>query len=168
MNALWISDAHLSDPASPSYTALMNLLHPSTKQMDALVLLGDIFHLWIGDNRLIISRHRSLLDLFADPVCDDIQSSKDHDQNRGFRCKLCDRINPGKNCFGKFFLELRFIDDEKPPRLDIVGRRSQTGGFQAIQDFFPFNRFIQISPYAPPLCDKLVNRHIICSDLTPC
>ena len=65
MNALWISDAHLSDPAASSYAALMDLLHPSKTQVDAVVLLGDFFDLWIGDNRFLISRHRPLLDLFA-------------------------------------------------------------------------------------------------------
>jgi UDP-2,3-diacylglucosamine hydrolase len=65
MNALWISDAHLSDPASPSYTALLNLLHPSMMQVDAVVLLGDFLDLWIGDNRFLISLHRPLLDLFT-------------------------------------------------------------------------------------------------------
>jgi len=65
MNAIWISDAHLSDPASPSYTALMDLLNESLAHVDAVVLLGDFFELWLGDNRCILSRHRPILDTLA-------------------------------------------------------------------------------------------------------
>jgi UDP-2,3-diacylglucosamine hydrolase len=63
MIALWISDAHLSDPAAPPYTSLMTLLQRSMGDLDSVVLLGDFFELWIGDNRILIDRHKPLLDL---------------------------------------------------------------------------------------------------------
>lgn len=65
MQALWIADAHLSDPASPSYTSLMTLLRESADHVDAVVLLGDFFDLWLGDNRYIVARHRPILDVFS-------------------------------------------------------------------------------------------------------
>jgi UDP-2,3-diacylglucosamine hydrolase len=66
MKALWISDAHLSDPDAPCYTDLMNLLRDSLEQVDELVILGDFFELWLGDNRVIIARHKPLLDIFRE------------------------------------------------------------------------------------------------------
>lgn len=65
MRALWIADAHLCDPASPPYRALVTLLTQSANSVDAVVLLGDFFQLWLGDNRFIVSRHRPILDVFA-------------------------------------------------------------------------------------------------------
>jgi len=65
MTALWIADAHLTTPTSPSYRAILEVLRQYQDQVDTLVLLGDFFELWLGDNRLIIARHRPLLDVIA-------------------------------------------------------------------------------------------------------
>lgn len=65
MRVLWIADAHLSDPASEPYRALLELLERSTKEIDALVLLGDLFEVWLGDHPTLLSRHRPLVDRIA-------------------------------------------------------------------------------------------------------
>jgi len=63
MKALLVSDAHLADPADAPYTALIDLLRQAMTEVDALVILGDFFDLWLGDNRYIASPHASLLGL---------------------------------------------------------------------------------------------------------
>ncbi len=65
MRALWIADAHLSDPVSEPYRALLELLERSMRETDALVLLGDLFELWLGDHPTLLCRHGVLLDLLA-------------------------------------------------------------------------------------------------------
>lgn len=64
MNALWIADSHLSDPGEPSYEALRTLLNRCMETMDSLVILGDLFELWVGDNQILLSQHESMLDIF--------------------------------------------------------------------------------------------------------
>jgi len=61
MNALWIADAHLSDPRSDNYKSLQSLLSRNAEQLDSLVILGDLFDMWIGDNRILLARHEPLL-----------------------------------------------------------------------------------------------------------
>jgi UDP-2,3-diacylglucosamine hydrolase len=63
MNALFIADAHLSDPNCYAYTLLLKLLKRYARSMDYLVILGDLFDLWIGDNKKMIDLHRSLLEV---------------------------------------------------------------------------------------------------------
>jgi len=65
MRALWIADAHLSDPSSGPYRSLQELLHRYLEEMDCLVLLGDLFEIWVGDNAFLVSKHRPLLDLLV-------------------------------------------------------------------------------------------------------
>lgn len=65
MRALWIADAHLTDPVSEPYQALLELLERSMQDIDALVLLGDLFELWLGDHPALLCRHRRLLDLLS-------------------------------------------------------------------------------------------------------
>lgn len=63
MRTLWIADAHLSDPLSEPYRVLLELLERIMKEMDTLVLLGDLFEVWLGDHPTLLSLHRPLLDL---------------------------------------------------------------------------------------------------------
>ena len=66
MNVLWIADAHLSDPGTPSYEALCDLLLRSMDEMDSFVILGDLFELWLGDNRILVAKHKPLLEIFCE------------------------------------------------------------------------------------------------------
>jgi UDP-2,3-diacylglucosamine hydrolase len=61
MNTLWIADAHLSEPASEPYEALRSILARYSTTLDCLVLLGDLFQIWLGDNRILASKHEPLL-----------------------------------------------------------------------------------------------------------
>ena len=65
MRALWIADAHLSDPDSKPYRALLELLERSPREIDTLVLLGDLFEVWLGDHPALLARHRTLLNVLA-------------------------------------------------------------------------------------------------------
>ena len=64
MKALFITDAHLNDPASHDYRLLFDLLERYAPRMECLVVLGDLFHIWIGDNKKVTALHRHLLDMF--------------------------------------------------------------------------------------------------------
>ncbi|MEW6439500.1 MAG: UDP-2,3-diacylglucosamine diphosphatase [bacterium] len=63
MRALWIADAHLSDPFSPVYVSLEALIDRLLPEMDSLIILGDLFEIWLGDNAILVAKHASLLDL---------------------------------------------------------------------------------------------------------
>lgn len=66
MNVLWIADAHLSNPEAPMYGALRDLVLQSMETVDCLVILGDLFELWLGDNQILLSRHKKLLEIFSE------------------------------------------------------------------------------------------------------
>jgi len=80
-----------------------------------------------------------VLDLLADSISDDIQPGQDEDQNRGFGSKPRDKVDPRKHILRKSLFDLRLIDDQKPPGLDVVSRRGQPGRFNTSQDFLPLN-----------------------------
>jgi UDP-2,3-diacylglucosamine hydrolase len=61
MNTLWIADAHLTEPESEPYRSLRRLLLRYSTSLDCLVLLGDLFQIWIGDNQILTSKHELLL-----------------------------------------------------------------------------------------------------------
>jgi len=63
MNALFVGDAHLGVPASPAYISLLRLLERCEQPMDYLIILGDLFDLWLGDNRKLIALHRPVLEV---------------------------------------------------------------------------------------------------------
>jgi len=44
----------------------MDLLLQSMENIDCLVILGDLFDLWLGDNQIIVDRHQSLLETFSE------------------------------------------------------------------------------------------------------
>ena len=64
MNTLWIADAHLSEPGSEPYEGLRQLLLHYAARLDCLVVLGDLFQIWIGDNQILTSKHEPLLRTF--------------------------------------------------------------------------------------------------------
>jgi len=66
MKALWIADAHLTQPDSDGYASLQDLLLQYAERMDCLVILGDLFALWLGDNRILLEKHAPLLKTLTD------------------------------------------------------------------------------------------------------
>lgn len=61
MNAVFIADAHLQQPADANYQALLNFLDHQADGLDALFLLGDIFEFWIGYRHAVFADHLPLL-----------------------------------------------------------------------------------------------------------
>lgn len=51
MRALFLADAHLVHPGDLNYRHFLDFLEGELGQVDALVLLGDIFEFWIGTQR---------------------------------------------------------------------------------------------------------------------
>lgn len=72
---------------------------------------------------------RDILHFLAQPVSDDIQPGEDDNEDRGFGGKPGVGINSRKGLGGKLCFDLRIIDDEKAPGLDVLGRRSQARSF---------------------------------------
>ena len=67
MHRLFISDLHLSEETPAIEAALVTLLERE-KNLDALIILGDLFEAWVGDDddAPLAGRTRSLLRNFSD------------------------------------------------------------------------------------------------------
>lgn len=49
MRAIFIADAHLKKPDDPNYRKLLEFLESITGKTDILIIAGDFFEFWIGD-----------------------------------------------------------------------------------------------------------------------
>ena len=62
MRAVFVSDLHLTEPQSPRYQVFVKFLeHLPQQSCDALVLLGDVFDLWLGSHAYFLTKHKVLL-----------------------------------------------------------------------------------------------------------
>ncbi len=64
-DAVVISDLHLWDTAEPRYRAALEFLRNLPGEVDLLVVLGDLFDLWVADNAILIERFREVIAALA-------------------------------------------------------------------------------------------------------
>lgn len=59
---MFVSDVHLTEPDSERYQKFLQFLNLlSKKAVKRLVLLGDIFDLWVGRHQYFVSKHQELI-----------------------------------------------------------------------------------------------------------
>lgn len=63
MKDIFLSDAHLIDPADPNYRRLLAFLAQERGSIRTLYLLGDIFEFWIGYRHAVFAPYVPLLEL---------------------------------------------------------------------------------------------------------
>lgn len=69
MEALFVSDIHLGDPKEIRYKDFFNLLKRlKDVKPKRLVLLGDIFDLWVAKHSYFVEKHKDLLELLNELV----------------------------------------------------------------------------------------------------
>ncbi|MBI5892958.1 MAG: UDP-2,3-diacylglucosamine diphosphatase [Deltaproteobacteria bacterium] len=61
MKAVFISDAHLKNPCDKNYQIILNFLD-NLKDVNLLVILGDLFDFWNGRNKIAHKHHKPILD----------------------------------------------------------------------------------------------------------
>lgn len=61
MKAVFISDAHLKEPSDNNYKIILNFLD-NLKDVNLLVILGDLFDFWNGRNKIAHKHHKPILD----------------------------------------------------------------------------------------------------------
>lgn len=67
MKAAFISDIHIGSSDEPKYQSLLTFLKSLSQQnLDHLILLGDIFDLWVGDYAYFRKKHKSLIDALVE------------------------------------------------------------------------------------------------------
>ncbi len=66
MEAVFVSDVHLTEPDSERYQIFLQFLNLlSKKTVKRLVLLGDIFDLWVGRHQYFVSKHSELVQILG-------------------------------------------------------------------------------------------------------
>ncbi|HBO84448.1 MAG: hypothetical protein A2073_01840 [Deltaproteobacteria bacterium GWC2_42_11] len=61
MKAVFIADAHLKNPSDKNYKIILDFLE-NLKDIDLLVILGDLFDFWNGCNKIAHEHHKPVLD----------------------------------------------------------------------------------------------------------
>lgn len=64
-DAVVISDLHLWDRDEPRYAAALELLRGLPREVDLLVVLGDLFDFWIEDNVVLVERFADVIAALA-------------------------------------------------------------------------------------------------------
>jgi len=65
MRKTFIADAHLKEPTDGNYRRLLQFFDRCEGTVDTLVILGDLFDLWIGSPPLLLPSHRPVIHRLA-------------------------------------------------------------------------------------------------------
>ncbi|MBW2476696.1 MAG: UDP-2,3-diacylglucosamine diphosphatase [Deltaproteobacteria bacterium] len=97
--AVFLADAHLSNPDDENYIALLNFLESQSGHLDHLVLLGDIFEFWAGNRRQLLDIYKPFIDqlkflLNSGTQLTYVEGNHDFDLGRHFENRLKCKILP--------------------------------------------------------------------------
>jgi UDP-2,3-diacylglucosamine hydrolase len=60
-DAIVISDLHLWSTDEPRYRSAIRFLRDLPREVDLLVVLGDLFDFWVGENAILVERFREVI-----------------------------------------------------------------------------------------------------------